>query len=530
VALDDKTLDPTAFNRQVDRRTPALTILAHHDPAFVSRRAVLFDTIELCRTTPFAALDQPGDSSPLEDPFVSRSPIRLTRDEETVTIDPTQSSTEVQVDGETLTGPLRIETARLERGVVLLLRRRVALLLHTTPALQKRTADEYGLVGTSDQIEQVRRHIRTVAPVDVPVLIRGESGTGKELIASAIHRHSPRGDAQYEAVNMAAIPGTLAASELFGHERGAFTGADRAHKGCFVRADGGTLFMDEVGDTPPEVQTQLLRALETHDIRPVGAPRSIQVDVRLISATDANLEDAIGAGTFRQALLQRLAGYQIPVPPLRERVEDIGALAYHFIRQELETLEQTELLDAPDPRHPWVSAATIARLARHDWPGNVRELRNVVRQLVISGRDQKELAAHSDLERILSSSAAAAKTIDSPPSTVETLPPDDRPSSRPTGSGTRYRDASEVNEDELVSVLREHGYRLAPTAKALGVSRTMLYAMVEKSTRVRKASDLEADEIVQAISQAGGNVAAAAEALEVSTHALKLRLQALGLR
>src|SRR5690606_9255737 len=199
-------------------------------------------------------------------------------------------------------------------------------------------------------------------------LIRGESGTGKELIARAIHRESLRAEQPYEALNMATLSASLAASELFGHVRGAFTGADRNHTGCFVRCDSGTLFLDEIGETPIDTQAQLLRVLETRDVRPVGGSAPKTVDVRVIAATDADLEGAVRQGNFREALLQRLAGFRIIVPPLRERRVDIGPLIYHFARLELQTVGMTSLLEPSDERQPWISATTVARLCAYHWP------------------------------------------------------------------------------------------------------------------------------------------------------------------
>ena len=286
-------------------------------------------------------------------------------------------------------------------------------------------------MGCSDALGRVRDEIRVVGDLPVPVLIRGESGTGKELIARAIHRESRRAAAQYEVLNMATLSPTLAASELFGHVRGAFTGAERSHEGCFVRADGGTLFLDEIGEAPLDTQAQLLRVLETHDLRPVGGSVTRQVDVRVIAATDSDLETAVRLGRFREALFQRLAGFRVQVPPLRERRVDIGPLIYHFVRLELASLGLADLLGADeDDREPWISATTIARLTRYHWPGNVRELRNMVRQLVIAGRHHAALGHAVDIEALLRpADSEQHRSISAP--TVEF---DDRQTLEPLGS------------------------------------------------------------------------------------------------
>ena len=536
---------------------PALTILAHPRADVVPSRTYLSGRVELGRNEPtFEPLGK-GRPTGLDDPFLSRKPIVFTARDDGVEIDPSGTKTHVQVDAdpEALDRATFFDSQRLEDGVVLCLSGRVTLLLHRVSPFEGGDSGAFGLVGHSAAIARVRRDIETVAGVEAPVLIRGESGTGKELIARAIHDHSERASAHYEAVNMATIAGSLAASELFGHAKGAFTGADRAHDGYFTRADGGTLFLDEIGDTPVDIQPQLLRVLETHDIRPVGGRQSKRIDVRIISATDVDLESAIASGRFRQALLQRLAGFQINVPALRERREDIGTLCYHFIRAELGPLGQLALLQPADTRHPWLPAAVVARLARHDWPGNVRQLRNVVRQLVIAGRNRPELCDLADVERLLTPASASGpilRPVSSPGvvplvplvPTVPTVPvapatqapmappiePKPAPRARPRASGrANYRDPTDVSEEEMLVALRAHGYKLAPTARALNLSRTSLYSMVDQSDRVRKAADLTAAEIEAALRDANGKLAAAARALEVSNHALKLRMRALDL-
>ena len=524
---DEATVPRPELARVGLDRVATLTVLAHPDPSRVPSHLRLTGTVQLSRTTPAFTHPSDGYPRPLADRYLSRSPMVFKPEHDSVWIIPCPKI-DVEADGEPVREATRFDAADLERGVVLLLHGRIALLLHTTASRAPGPVDgDLGLIGCSDALARVRESVRAVSELPVPVLLRGESGTGKELIAQAIHRHSPRAGAQYEAVNVATLAPTLAASELFGHVRGAFTGADRAHDGCFVRADGGTLFLDEIGEIPVDVQAQLLRVLESHDLRPVGGSAARRVDVRVIAATDADLEAAVGRGSFREALLQRLAGFRIVVPPLRERRVDVGPLLYHFVRVELDALGRADLLRPAETEQPWVSAATVARLARYHWPGNVRELRNVARQLVIAGRGQAELSLGTDLDLLL----RPADPLDSAQFRAITraaveLDSQDTLAGRPVN---RYRNPTEVSEDELLEALRAHHYRLAPTAKALQLSRTSLYALVEQSPRVRKAGDLGAAEIQAALDQHGGRLEDAAMALEVSAHALKLRLHALGL-
>ncbi len=230
------------------------------------------------------------------------------------------------------------------------------------------------IVGDSDAMERVRERIRQAAPTDARVLVTGESGTGKELVAAAIHYLSPRRRKPFIRVNSAAIPRDLIESEMFGHERGAFTGATRRRRGRFEQADGGTLFLDEVADLSLDAQAKLLRALETGEMQRVGGSRSLAVDVRVVAATNRDLAEALDTGAFRDDLFYRLNVVPIHIPPLRERPGDLNALVEHIDRQ----LRQREGLEPPS-----LNAAAMAVLARYTWPGNVRELANVLERLTI---------------------------------------------------------------------------------------------------------------------------------------------------
>jgi two-component system nitrogen regulation response regulator GlnG len=242
-----------------------------------------------------------------------------------------------------------------------------------------RTPPGERLVGRSSAMLEVFKTIGRVARSDVPVLVTGESGTGKELIARAIHGASARAEAPFVAVNAAAIPRELLESELFGHERGAFTGAVEARAGRFREASGGTLFLDEIGDMPLELQSKLLRVLQSGEVTPVGGRRAEQVDVRILAATHRDLETAVAGGTFREDLLYRLRVVPIHVPPLRERREDIPPLIDHFLQR-----YDAELTGGSHV----VSAEAVSRLVAHDWPGNVRELENAIkRALVLAAGD-----------------------------------------------------------------------------------------------------------------------------------------------
>ncbi len=230
------------------------------------------------------------------------------------------------------------------------------------------------IVGQSPIMHEVYKAIGRVASEDVPVLILGESGTGKELVARAIFHHSKRKDKLFLAMNCAAIPDTLLESELFGHERGAYTGADRQRIGKFEQANGGTLFLDEIGDMSPTTQAKVLRLLQDQQFERIGGQQVIQTDVRIIAATNQSLDQMVSAGKFRQDLLYRLNGYTIHLPPLRDRKSDIPLLVDHFIRMANTKMEKQV--------HS-VSPQALQLLENYTWPGNVRELQNAIRYGVI---------------------------------------------------------------------------------------------------------------------------------------------------
>ncbi len=235
------------------------------------------------------------------------------------------------------------------------------------------------LVGSSHALLEIYKTVGKVAPRNVSVLITGESGTGKELVAHAIHAASPRAERPFIVVNAAAIPRELLESELFGHERGAFTGATSSRAGRFREASGGTLFLDEIGDMAVDLQAKLLRVLQSGEVTPVGGRDREFVDVRIIAATHRDLDARVREGTFREDLLYRLRVVPISLPPLRERIEDVRTLAVHFVDRYAPELAEGPV-NLPDQ--------TIERLENHDWPGNVRELENAIkRALVLSTND-----------------------------------------------------------------------------------------------------------------------------------------------
>lgn len=318
--------------------------------------------------------------------------------------------------------------------------------------LKRRLDERYGLgslVGQSRQIVAVYNAVRQVAPTRATVLIQGETGTGKDLIAQAIHNNSTRRDAPFVKLNCASIPEALVESELFGHEKGAFTGAVGQRKGRFEIADTGTLFLDEIGELSPALQAKLLRALEQQQFERLGSSRTISVDVRLLAATNRTLEQMVDRGEFRSDLYYRLKVVSIFVPALRDRREDIPLLVHHF-------LEQTQ--GAHGKRVDGITRGAVELLQRYDWPGNVRELRNIVEGMVVMARGEKPLD-------------------------VDAVPPHVRTGTQPEVSEMRISVGTSMDEVERIVIgetLRHCGWNKELTAKTLGIGLRTLYRKIKE--------------------------------------------------
>jgi two-component system NtrC family response regulator len=312
------------------------------------------------------------------------------------------------------------------------------------------------LVGDSPALGRVRQLVARVARSEAAVLVRGETGTGKELVARAVHEGSGRAGGPLVAVNCGALPEHLVESELFGHRKGAFTGADEHRAGLFEVADGGTLFLDEIGELPRSLQSRLLRVLESGEIRRVGDNHPITVDVRLVCATHRNLEEMVRAGEFREDLLFRINTFEIMVPPLRDRRDDIPALIDHFVRRSRPQLP---------PQAAVIDAATLATLAAHDWPGNIRELANVVEHALVLC---DELPLTMDHLPVRLSGLKAAPVSHSAHPAMATVGTVAREPQRP-------QTLKELELEAILSGLeRNHGNK-PRTAEELGISLKTLY-------------------------------------------------------
>jgi two-component system, NtrC family, nitrogen regulation response regulator GlnG len=495
-----------------DGRRVALTILCHADLQRIGEQALLEQPARISRLEPRFSVAVPAirPPEPLSDPSVSRKPIDVEIGPTHVTLTPSGEGIHAIVNGTPFDWPRTFDHAKLDDGVVIELGQWTAVLLHSVvPGAALRPA--YGLVGESAAIRALRMEIARVADLDVPVLLRGETGTGKELVARALHDAGPRSRGPCVAVNLGAVPAATAVSQLFGHTKGAFSGATSDHEGYFGDADGGTLFLDEIGEAGVDVQVMLLRALENGEIQPLGPTRPRRVDIRLVTATDTDLEEAARAGKFRPALLHRLTAYQIAIPPLRHRKDDVPHLLLHFLRDELARVGEQERLTTRRAGKPgWLPASLIARLCRYAWPGNVRELRNVVRRLVVASRGS-DVASAAAIDELISPRAPAGTAQPEPVAPARTSP-------------------AAITEEQLVDVLRTCAWAPGAAAERLGISRTTLDGLIARSPRIRKAHMIPADELQTCLDECGGDEVATAARLEVSHRALVLRLRQLGVR
>lgn len=310
------------------------------------------------------------------------------------------------------------------------------------------TEAQTGMVGRSESMRALWEMVRTIAPTDATVLITGESGTGKELVAKAVHAAGRRARGPFVAVNCAALTESLLASELFGHEKGAFTGADKKHEGHFLKADGGTIFLDEIGEMPLSMQVKLLRVIQEREVLSVGGNKAVPVDVRIIAATNRDLAREVAAGTFRQDLYYRLNVVTLALPPLRERADDIPLLAQYFMAR---------FADKNNKKIKGFTPGAMDRLVRYAWPGNVRELENVIERasILLLGEHISERELPERFAPARGDALTDALTTDCP--TLE-----------------------DVERAVILKTLKRFGGNKTEAAKALGITRKTLHAKLSK--------------------------------------------------
>jgi two-component system, NtrC family, nitrogen regulation response regulator NtrX len=309
---------------------------------------------------------------------------------------------------------------------------------------------KHEIVWSGEVMRKLMAQVERVAASETRVCILGETGTGKELVARALHEHSPRAKGPFVTLNCAAVPAELIESELFGHEKGSFTGAAGRHLGKFEQAEHGTIFLDEIGDMPLPMQAKLLRVLEEGEIERVGGDKPIAVDVRVVVATHRNLEALVREGKFRQDLFHRVFVFPLALPPLRERRDDIPALVAHFAAQVCAQNSWKPIAFAPE---------AIEELAQHSWPGNVRELRNVVERLMLLAGVEGVTAETVGLVLPVAGGIALSSG---------------------GGSGPLAERVQGFEREAILAELKRSGYQITKAAKALGLERSHLYKKAEQ--------------------------------------------------
>lgn len=481
-----------------DELVLALTILWHPDRDRIGEQFVASPGISEIALNRFAPLfGRPAQARrALEERSIARASLMLYCDQSgALTVRAPASSMRVALDGQLVSAALPAHTTRLDKGVVLELGGEVLICVHWTHGLP-RIETKSELLGVSGAMRTVRDLIGQVAPTDLPVLVLGESGTGKELVARAIHAASARSRASLVAVNMAALSDSLAAVDLFGAGKGAYTGADRSRSGFFAEAADGTLFLDEIGSAPGPVQPMLLRVLDGGFYRPLGAERDVQSRARLVAATDQQLS----VGQFNQPLLRRLEGFVIRLPALRERREDIGMLIVHAAR----------IWNQANGTAPALPTGLVAQMCRYDWPGNVRQLGNVVRRAL--------LALHAGHVPTLAALV---------PSFVPVRPVTDN---APVPLPQRRRATMRVDDDAVLAALDASRWHIRAAAEALGISRPFMYKLIEAHPAIRLAEAITPQELRDALDSHCGDVERCAIALRTPAEALRRHLRSQGFR
>jgi two-component system nitrogen regulation response regulator GlnG len=481
---------------------PALTLAWHPEISRVGHLAPLRDLIEqheavLQRDAPI--FFKPGSTigAPVDHRSLSRVPaVVLSSKNNGFELRRGPTDAEVLLDGLPFTEPRPLTAEDLARGLVLTVNRRFVFVLHAVRYPVARSPN-MGLIGSGDPIEEIRRLILRVAPRNTPVLIRGRSGTGKELVARAIHAHSPRASGNFVDVNMGKLRPESAAAELFGYERGAFTGASEARPGMFRHAHQGTIFLDEIGNTSIEVQKDLLRTLQDHRVQSLGSVQPRAVDVRVLMATDADLEQLRADGQLLDSFYNRLnTAFTIELPPLHARREDIGVLFAHFLKEKLRAGgEESRLKD------DWLKAPTVTQVLLANLGGNVRTLEGLAEALAVDGATNPHRVAMEYL----------AKERGATPS----LRSADEP---------RQPRALEISREKLLAELERWRWNQSAVARSLHVSRQALGRRLEAEPDIRKIIDIPLPELLRAHEECGGDLDALSKRLGLPPSVLRRRL------
>ncbi len=412
-------------------------------PAQVRVKQGPTEFIHELRGDSFTLGTEPSNALVLQDRFISGRHLKVTRSEGGFHV------VDLNSTNGTFFGGMRLFEAEIPLGTALRVGETELFFEPSSPGRPRESF--HGIIGSDPAVKQLVELIQRVAPSTVTVAIQGESGTGKELVARALHEFSPRAAQPFIPLNCAAISPQLMESELFGHEKGAFTGAEARRKGAFEEAHGGTLFLDEVGELPLELQAKLLRVLENGEVKPVGATRPLRVDVRVVAATNRELLAQAREGKFREDLYFRLCGIPLVLPPLRRRPGDVKALAEHFVR-----------LYAPQGQTVRFTVAALDKLQQHTWPGNIRELRNVVSRALLLRKGPRIDAGDIAFEEGPLREPEGLANLELP-------------------AGVTLEKMMQRLERQLIeNTLRRFQHNKERTARALGVCRSNLYKRLKQ--------------------------------------------------
>jgi two-component system nitrogen regulation response regulator GlnG len=432
----------------------------------------------------------------IDDPYLSRTGFQsFYSATQGLTIERGDCKQDIEIDGLSLDKSILLSNEALGRGVPLIWANRLVLLFHFRSSATPDLPPMHDILGVSHCIQRAKQSIINLRVDSGSVLINGPSGTGKELIAQALHKESLRRDQPMISVNISAIAPELVTSELFGHKKGAFTGADRDAKGLFEKAHNSTLFLDEIGDATDNTQMALLRALEYGEVQPVGGDELIKVDVRAIAATDAILEERIDNASFRLPLLQRISSYTIKLEALDRRKEDIGILALHFIRK-----HERDFSNHYDFGATTGMTSQLPRLlyafCRYNWPGNVRQLANLIRQTLTDAVGDN----HITLPRCIQEH-------------IDVITPK-------KGLFKRQKRPRELSSKEIEATLIKHAWHPENAADELGISRSALLKRAKDDAILPNTASFSADDIRTALIDHNNDKAQAAFALRVTPKVL----------
>ncbi len=521
---DMETLQYIAVNQQTKNRqgdeddqiVPAFIIQSHPDLERIGdicwlTPLVAGESLQIARNFPEFYGCNSVIGKPLADPYLSRSPVQLMLlPGGEIKIDCSNSKIMVLVNGQHVTCSIEVSPDEVATGIVITLSERITLLLKHLPQKTVKTPDNFNMVGISANLSAVRERIESLSDTDETVLIKGSTGVGKELVANAIYNVSHRVGKPFVKVSLGAIPSSLAAAELFGAKKGAFTGAEKNREGFFVAADGGTLFLDEVGEASLEVQSLLLRVLETGELYPVGSSTPRKVNVRLITATDANLAELSESGKFKKPLLHRLSNYEIHLPLLSQRKEDIGLLFSYFAKQKVAELSMdlAKLLERSE--NPWIPYKLTQLLLNYHWPGNIRQLRNITRQLILDSQHSSQIVISEQIEKQLLATEPCVKEVSAMVVAV------------------KKRKPKTVTCEELKSALAKNLWEIQASAESLNISRTSIYELMKRYV-LKTVADFSPQELEESYRRNNCNIDKMVADLEVSKHGLTRRLKALGI-